>query len=170
MFYREDNALRINITDYTNIDDFSEIAHTSGVNSARSAKPSFFNVLINYMPNPKAASVNEARARFTERKEALNQMLEKLRAESDARRQEFYSILINKDEDEKPYDVTGKCLDIARRIMRGETVSAEEMQFLSRYFPELLFQALLLKHDKTDSGENESPSKNDDYFEITQTA
>ena len=142
--------MSINITDHVDINTFSETTQASGHGAGKSPKPSFFGVLRNHLSSSKTALADQARARSEERKIILNQMLERLRAESEAKRQDLLTELMRSDEDEKPYDVFGKCLNIARKIMRGERVSAEEMQFLARYFPELLFQALLLRDDKPD--------------------
>jgi len=156
--------LSINITDYAIINDFSDITQTSGGTSTRSSRSSFFNVFLNNLPNTRTAYAVEARVRSEERKMVLSGLLERLRAESEMRRHELYSKLLQNDEEEKPYDVAGKCMDIARRIMRGEKVSPEEMRLLSRYYPELLFQALLLRHEgheEKDSDDTDSIQNND---------
>ena len=154
--------MSFNIADFTNINDFSEIAQSTSGRSVRSPRPSFFNAFLDQLPNTKKTFVSDARERSEERKRVLSHLLERLRAESEARRQELYSKLLQKDEEEKPYDIIGKCMDIARRIMRGENVSAEEMQFISRYFPELLFQALLLRQENTDNDADESLPTDDE--------
>lgn len=154
--------MSFNIADYTNINAYSEIAQASGGNDAKSSsKPSFLNVFLNQMPNTKPSFADQARALSEERKIMLNQLLEKLRAESDARRMELLSKLMQNDDVQKPYDIFAKCLDIARRIMRGEKVSAEEMRLLARYFPELLFQALLLKQEDVENDGNDDLSYDD---------
>ena len=155
--------MSFNIADFKILNDLSEITQMPGVKNARSPKTSFLNVFFSQMPDQKAVAVSDAKMRFTERKAVLNDLLEKLRAESDARRQDLYSMLIKKDEDDKPFDITAKCMEIARRIMRGEKVSAEEMRLLGRYFPELLFQALLLKQEKTGPEEKEIPLNDDNH-------
>jgi len=85
----------------------------------------------------------------------LNQLLERMRAESEAKRMELLAKLAQRDDNESPYDIYAKCLDIARRIMRGEKVSAEEMRLLSQNFPELLFQALLLRQEEIELEESD---------------
>ena len=159
--------MRYNIAGYTRINVCSEVAQASESKSAKSIKPSFTNVLSNYFPNTRSAVSEEVRARSAEKRMVIDQMLEKMRAESVARRQEFLAKLAQKDEDDdKPYDVFGKCLDIARRIMRGEKVSAEDMRFLAQNSPELLFQALLLRQEKTDRDENSDLPEDDDSPDV----
>jgi len=154
--------LSSSIIDYKNIGGYSDVAHSSGANGARSSKPSFFNVFLGHLPGKKASYVDETKAIARDRKVILNQMLESLRAESDSSRQMILTKLLQKDDDDKPFDIHAKCLDIARRIMRGEKVSAEEMRLLSRYFPELLFQALLLRQENPEADRSEdSPKEND---------
>ena len=145
----------LSVAEFTSLNSSSEILQASGGNGVKAPKSSFFNVFLDHLPNTKTSFAEQARALHDERKLVLSQLLEKLRTESDARRQELLSKLMKSKEDEKPYDIAGKCLEIARRIMRGEAVSAEEMRFLSRYFPELLFQALLLRQEEINLEENE---------------
>ena len=76
----------------------------------------------------------------------LNQLAQKLRIESRAKRLELFKELMRKDDELDEYEAYGKAMDIARRIMRGERVSIEEMRFLAQHFPELLFQAMLLRN------------------------
>jgi len=147
------------VVDYKDFNGHSEITPISGGSGSRSQKPSFFNVFLDFLPNTRVNNATQARERMEERKIMLAQLLERLRAESEAKQHELLYKLINQNDDEKPYDIFGKCLDIARRIMRGERVSAEEMRFLSRYFPELLFQALLLKQEDNDQDECENLSE-----------
>jgi len=153
--------LGFNIADYTNINDYSEAAKTAVGGVAKLSKPSFFNVFAGHLPGRKVSFADVSRARLDERKVILNQLLERMRAESNAKRQEILTKLMQTEEDKKPYDVIGKCLEIARRIIRGEKVSAEEMRFLARYFPELLFQALLLREEHKDRDEDEVLSDDD---------
>jgi len=153
--YREDIVLSFFIADQAKISEYSEITSSVGVRGARSQRTTFLNTLQNHLPSKKATFADEAREIARDRKIILKQLLEKLRAESDSKRQELLSILIQDDDDDKPYDIYSKCLEIARRIMRGEKVTAEEMRLLSRYFPELLFQALLLKQEDVELDGND---------------
>jgi len=99
----------------------------------------------------------QIKAHNAEKRRTLAQVAEILRADSEQRRNELLALWLQKEE-EKPYDVFGKCLDIARRIIRGEKVTAEEMRLLSQNFPELLFQALLLRQMTNDDDEQEFES------------
>ena len=155
------------IVDYSDITAVSEIAKASGGKTVRPHKTAFLNAFLDYLPNSRTTFADQARARSEERKIILNQMLEKLRAESSTKQQALLSKLIQSDEDEKPYDIYSKCLEIAKKIMRGERVSAEEMRFLARYFPELLFQALLLRDDDPDLKEDDSQSEDNELLSVS---
>jgi len=105
-----------------------------------------------------------------EKRQMLAQMAEIFRVESEARRREFMALWLEKDE-EKPFDIFGKCMDIARRIMRGEKVTAEEMRLIAQHFPELLFQALLLRQPEKDLDENENEAEDEtEFFDNSQKA
>ena len=117
-------------------------------------KPSFVDVFISHLPDKRNTIADQLRIQAVERKAMLNQLLETMRAASEAIRMELLSKLLQKDDYKDSYDMLGKALDIARRIMRGEKVSIEEMRFLAQYFPELLFQALLLKQEDKEDDQN----------------
>ena len=154
--------MSINFTENIAINTDFEIAQVSGGRGVKSQKKSFFNVFLGYLPNTKATFTDQARVQSEERKLMLNHLMERLRADSEAKQHELLGKIMQSDKDEKPYDVFGKCLEIARRIMRGEKVSADEMRFLARYFPELLFQALLLRQEDKDTDEGDRLSDDDD--------
>jgi len=111
---------------------------------------------------------DQIKAHSAEKRRTLAHIAETLRAESAEQRQRLMGLWMQKDEDEKPYDVLGKCLDIARRIMRGERVSAEDMRFLAQHYPQLLFQALLLRKEEEDQEECECPPENENDGESVE--
>jgi len=154
--------LNLNIASITNIDPSAETAQKTGGEGISPPKPSFYDTLLGYLPSSKGKIADEIRAHSREKRIMLNDLLEQLRLESDKRRQELLISLLREDDDKDNYDVFGKCLDIARRIMRGEKVSPEEMRLLAQNFPELLFQALLLREEKTESDreKEQEPGKN----------
>ena len=106
---------------------------------------------------------DQIEAHNLEKRQMLAQMAETFRVESEARSRELMALWLQKDE-EKPLDIWGTCLDIARRIMRGEKVTVEEMRLIARHFPELLFQALLLKQPDKDLDENENEAEDEKKF------
>ena len=84
------------------------------------------------------------------------QLFDRMRVDSASTRLQLITALLQKKEDdEKPYDAYLKCLDIARRIMHGKKVTAEEMRFLLANEPGLYFIAILLRQPDIDSEENE---------------
>ena len=146
---------------------YSEAAQASGAIGAKPPKPSFANVLSNHLPKAGNTISDELRAHAAEKKLMLSELAEKLRVETRTKRMELLALLMQRDDDEKPYDMLGKALDIARRIMRGERVSAEDMRFLALHFPDLLFMALLLRQEEMETdGEDDQPNGEcfiDDY-------
>ena len=146
--------MSFNIADYINVNTDLESPQASGGRSVRSGSPAFANVFFNYLPNTRTTFADEVRVHSEERRAALGQLLDRMRAESDMRRQELLSKLLSPDE--TPSDIIGKSLDIARRIMRGEKVSPEEMRFLGKHFPKLLFQALLFRDGEVEEPEGDN--------------
>jgi len=154
--------LNLNVTEYPNINTNVETARKSGVEGAKQLKPSFYNTLLSHFPDTKNSIANELKAYSREKRVMLNELLEQMRTEGEKRRQELLFELLLNDEDEGSYDVFGKCLDIARRIMRGEKVSVEEMRLLAQHFPQLLFQALLLRQEKPEFDKDKEPETGTD--------
>lgn len=154
----------ISIASHSNTVTNPESAQQSGDNGVKPPKAAFSDVFYGYLPGSKKTFATEARARWDEKKAVLNQLLQDMRAESEMRRQELMIELLTNNDEEETYDVYGKCLEIARRIMRGEKVSVEDMRLLGQNFPELLFQALLLKQEKTDRDFDDSKSEFEDHL------
>ena len=91
--------------------------------------------------------------------QSAHQLMEKMRIDAAAMRLQFITALLQEDKkDVKQYDVQGKCMDIARRIMRGKKVSAEEMRFLMQNDPGLHFMAILLRQPDNAPDENGAAS------------
>lgn len=161
--------MSFDIADYTGITDYWEPAQPTGANGAKGANgvkaqsSPFADVFLRHWTEKKVTVFDEFRAINADRRAFLNHLLEKMRAESEAKRMELLAKLMQKDDDENMYDIWAKCLDIARRIMRGEKVSAEEMRLLAQHFPELLFQALLLKQEDKEPDESESKEKDSSF-------
>ena len=77
---------------------------------------------------------------------SIPKMAEQMRVNAAASRLKLITSLLKAEEKEKkPYDVQSKCMDIAKRIMRGKKVSAEEMRFLLKNDPGLYFLAILFR-------------------------
>jgi len=180
--------MSFNIAGYFNLNAYSGTSKISDGKYAKQQEPSFFDVLVNhlprkgpvaftdsflnytpdsrdifadaflnYKPDKKVSFADEARAIVGEKRMMLIQLIERMRIENEAKRLELLSKILEKKEE--PYDIMRKCLEIAARIMRGEKVTAEEMRLLSQHFPELLFQALLLRKEEAnhDHSNDEDP-------------
>ena len=98
--------------------------------------------------------VDEALSMRYEISELLQQFSEWVRVASESRRMEFiYNILLK--ESHRDSDLFGKIMDIARRIMRNEDVSPEEMRFLAEHNPQLLYVVTMLKDDSAEAAGKE---------------
>jgi len=148
-----------------------QITNTFNANSnisARVAPATATNETATYTPNAtqqnnvaatelavnQIAIIDHATAMRYEISELLQQFSEWMRVASESRRMEFlYNILLKESYGES--DLFGKIMDIARRIMRNEDVTPEEMRFLAEHNPRLLYVVTILKEDTTDNGGKE---------------
>ena len=108
------------------------------------------NAGINNLPVNQTAIANDVTAMRYEINEMLQQFSEWVRVSSESRRIEFLYNMILKERHGNS-ELFGKIMDIARRIMRNEDVSAEEMRFLAEYNPRLLYVVTMLKEDSPDT-------------------
>ena len=99
-----------------------------------------------------------------EKRATWNQVAQMIRTESDERRRQLMALWLQKDEKKEPEDVYAKCIAIARRIMRGEKVSIEDMRLIAQHYPQLLFQALLLRQEDNDDDERDEDADEDGKF------
>ena len=119
---------------------------TAGNASTTANSAQFNSALINEMPVNQPSFIDEATAMRYEISELLQQFSEWMRVAGEVRRMEFlYNILLK--ESHETSDLFGKIMDIARRIMRNEDVTLEEMRFLAEQNPRLLYFVLMLKED-----------------------
>lgn len=128
-------------------------------------KTQFRNTMAKYISFPEESGTG-AKVSAKTVNYSTHQLLEKMRVDTSAMRLQLITALLRKDEeDNKQYDTHRKCLDIARRIMRGKKVSAGEMRFLLQNDPGLYFMAILFR--KTDSDSEENDRDFDDLFELS---
>ena len=124
--------------------------------STRTASPAtlretpLINEVVSEPPNNIPASLDDAALLRQEVNELLQQFSEWVRVTTESKRMELLYNLLLKDNHETS-DLFGKIMDIARRIMRGEDVSPEEMRFLADQNPQLLFVVIIMRDDTTDS-------------------
>jgi len=139
--------------DYTSIVN-TGIHSNSENDSVKSSKKttkqqglSFVDTLSNHLPavkQPGAKDIIEMQKK--ELRVMANKLLEEFRAESEAKRMEIIEKLMNKNKknDKDPYS---KCMEIFKKLMRGEKVSPEEMNHLMQFAPMLFIIYQMLKDD-----------------------
>ena len=118
---------------------------TKSATQSENNRTQFRNTLAKYVS---ASDDNMAGAKVSVKPDSkkIPQIAEQMRVNAAASRLKLITALLKAEEKEKkPYDVHSKCLDIARRIMRGKKVSAEEMRFLLQNDPGLYFMAILFR-------------------------
>lgn len=135
------------------------VAADSNANAGSAGRTaSFSNVLVNELPNNLSnnlpAHTDPGMLIRNEINILLQQFSEWIRVATESKRMEFlYSILLR--ENHETSDLFGKIMDIARRIMNGDTVTLEEMQFLSEQNPQLLYVVIMLKEESANVEDKE---------------
>ena len=135
---------------------------TGSKNSTNQTGISFMDALSNHLPELKQPTAKEAIERQqTELRAIANMLLEEFRIQSEAKRMELIEKLLNKgkNDGEDPYS---KCLEIFKKLMRGEKVSPEEMKFLMQFAPLLFMLYQMLKEEEVKIEENTSEEENAD--------
>ena len=135
---------------------------SSTKNAENQSGLSFLDTLSNYLPNIKQPNVHEMIEQYKmEKREIINMLLEEFRTQSETKRMELIEKLLSggKNDDEDPYS---KCLDIFRKLMRGEKVSPEELRYLMQFAPLLFILYQMLKDDDVKIEEDKSEEENSD--------
>jgi len=139
--------------DYTSIGNTGIHTHSEN-DSLKSSKKaterqglSFADTFSNYLPNvkqPRAKDMIEMQK--MELRVIANMLIEDFRIQNEAKRIELIEKLLSKskNEDEDSYS---KCLEIYKKLMRGEKVSPEEMNYLMQFAPLLFLVYQMLKED-----------------------
>ena len=123
-----------------------QINNTYRVNNITVPMGSMSTPVGNNLPSNQPSNVEMAMATRYEINKLLQQFTEWVRIESESRRMEILHRILMKERNETS-DLFGKIMDIARRIMRSEPVSLEEMSLLAEQYPQLMFIVSLLKND-----------------------
>ena len=128
----------------------------SVINNVNAAVAQYASALENAapenLPGQLMANTDIAVAARYEINQLLQQFIEWMRTATESRRMRFlYELLLK--ESRETSDFFGKIMDIARRVMRSEMVSLEEMRLLAEQYPQLLFVVALLKHDGSDGSD-----------------
>ena len=109
---------------------------------------SFFDTLSNYLPDVKQPGAKDMiEMQKKELREMARMLLEEFRAESEAKRMEIIKKILNKRENDEKDPYT-KCMEIFKKLMRGEKVSPEEMNYLMQFDPLLFLIYQMLKDDE----------------------
>ena len=115
-------------------------------NTTRATLPD--SAALNDIPLNQPTFVDEHVTIKYEVNELLQQFYEWIRVSSESRRMEtLYNVLFR--ESQGSSELFGKIMDIARRIMRNEDVSAEEIQFLMEHNPRLLYVVTVIKDESS---------------------
>jgi len=112
------------------------------------------NTVANPIPVDQLINVDDVNSTRYAITELLQQFSEWMRVSSESRRMEFLYNVLLKESHEKS-ELFGLIMDIARRIMRGEKVSLDEMRLLSEQNPQLLFAVIVMRDEKTDIDERD---------------
>ena len=139
--------------DYTSIGNAKIHKHpestplSSSKDSTNQPGISFMDTLSNYLPDLKQSNAKEALVmQKMELRAIANMLLEEFRVQSEAKRIELIEKLLNKSKNDNE-DPHSKCMEIFRKLMRGEKVSPEEMKYLMQFAPLLFILYQLLKDD-----------------------
>ena len=123
-----------------------------------SKKAQFRSVLEKYAPLPEETGQG---AKISKKPDALStyKLLEQMRVDTASMRLQLITGLLRKEKKETAqYDVQGKCMRIASKIIRGKKVTVEEMRFLLQNDPGLYFLALMMRlPDNEDEDDDEPP-------------
>jgi len=143
-----DSILSINVNNFDNKSAYLKAALLSGNGSLESKVESFTNTFTTHALKEKPTLIADVPVIRNEKKLIMNKLLESFILESEARR----IGLVNKRvrNDEESFDTLGQCIDIARRILRGEEVADEETALLEEQFPELFFDQATISDDIVD--------------------
>jgi len=111
-------------------------------------------------PAVQPAVIDDATALRQEINILLQQFSEWVRVASESKRMELlYTLLLKKSHESS--DLFGTIMDIARRLMRGEDVSLEEMRLLAEQNPLLYFAVVVLKDETQETDESERRRERD---------
>ena len=135
--------MQINVAYNTNTNIPSRIVPPANNNQPTFRKAQNDNTVAINIPVNQQASVVEAQVLRHEINHLLQQFTEWTRVVSEAKRMELlYNLLLKSNHETS--DLFGMIMEIARRIMAGESVTVEEMRFVFNHNPQLLFVLVLL--------------------------
>jgi len=101
------------------------------------------NTAVSNMQSNQQANVDQTHGLRYEINHLLQQFSEWTRVSTESKRMELlYDLLLKSNKETS--DLFGMIMEIARRIMAGESVTVEEMRFVFNHNPQLLFVLVLL--------------------------
>ena len=125
---------------------------------SESKKAQFRSVLEKYAPLPEETGQG---VKISKKPDALStyKLLEQMRVDTASMRLKLITELLRKEKKETAqYDVQGKCMRIASKIIRGKKVTVEEMRFLLQNDPGLYFLALMMRIPENDDEDDDEPT------------
>ena len=109
--------------------------------TVREAQPD--NTAVSNMQSNQQANVDQSLGLRYEINHLLQQFSEWTRVSTESKRMELlYDLLLKSNKETS--DLFGMIMEIARRIMKGESVTVDEMRFVFNHNPQLLFVLVLL--------------------------
>jgi len=132
----------------------TDIGTTAAADTTPDAPPyaaSFYDRYQDNMYENRLSHADKAKETMEEKNKLLQQFMEWSRVGSETKRMDLLSIILQKEEVESSNDLFGNVVDIARRIMQGQKVAIEEMRYLAKHDPHLLYAAKLLKNPDTEN-------------------
>jgi len=141
-----------------NLNITARVAPPAVNNEARSntavQEPQLNNAALNNMQANQQVNVDAVRTMVPELNILLQQFSEWVRVASESKRMEFlYNVLLRQSHESS--EMFGTIMDIARRIMRGENVSLDEMRLLAEQNSQLFFAVIVMKEETPDEDEKE---------------
>ena len=112
------------------------------------------STVVNDMPVNQITYVDEPMTMRYVINELLQQFSEWMRVSSESRRMEFFHSILMR-ESRRNTELFGIIMDIARRFMRNEDVSSEEMNFLAENNPQLLYMVTVLRDETPENDGSE---------------
>ena len=145
------------------IHKFTENDPLSGSKSStKQSGLSFVDTLSSYLPDIKQPNATEAISmQKTELRAIANMLLEEFRIQNETKRLELIEKLLNKSKNDNE-DSYSKCLEIFKKLMRGERVSPDEMKYLMQFAPLLFLLYQMLNNDEAVVEEENAENENAD--------
>jgi|GEM_PF-4928622 len=140
--------MQINAAYNTSTNITSRVASPANNNQPTFREVQNDNTVAINTPVSQQASVDEAQVIRYEINHLLQQFSEWTRVATESKRMELlYNLLLKSNQETS--DLFGMIMEIARRIMKGESVTVDDMRFVFNHNPQLLFVLVMFKDQST---------------------